>query len=755
MEIAVGFRGPSATLLVAPVQEEHVSIRRIILSLTTSLLIVACGGGGGGSDSGSTPPPAPVLATQPTSQSATVGAPVSFSVSASGTDLSYQWQRSTDSAATWSNLTLASSSTYAIAAVDASMNGHQFRVVVRAGSVEVTSSAATLTVSAPVAPAISVQPASATITAGGAASFSVTASGTNLSYRWQGSSDASWLDVVPGSSSATLALSGLTVADSGRRFRVIVSNAGGSVVSDAATLTVNPVGQAPSVASSPQSLSVVTGQVATFSVSVAGGVPAPGIQWQASTNGGTSWTNIAGSSDTSYTTPPTTAADNGKRFRAVLTNPSGTVASAAAVLTVGAASAPAITSVSGYQVAYWTANDFAPRTATFSAVATGIPSPTFQWQVSTNGGVSFSNVNGATAASYTTPEVVSADNGKRFRVVVTNASGSAISGSSQLFVFNAGLGGRLSGLTVAASGAIFASTYPSNIFFTSPDGFMGVRRWQASAGVSTLAGGFTVLSTGVDVDAIGASARFVRPQGIATDAAGNVYVADWGDRIRKISPTGAVSTLAGGNPAGGLVNGTGALASFSSPTGLAIDAEGNLFVADNGNRAIRKVTPAGVVTTLASSSGFFDLNSLAIDAAGNLYATDFSLCRIWKITPAGVVSALNSAAGCFPAFNKVDGALSAATFTRTEGIAVDPSGNLFVADFDRVRKITPTGTVSTLAARFAAEVQIGRGIATDSAGNLYVADAQGGLLGSSSVDPRTYTFLVRKITPSGVESTLP
>jgi hypothetical protein len=275
-------------------------------------LLCACGGGGGsdapGGGGGASAPP--VLTAQPESQSATVSSTATFSVAASGVDLSYQWQRSTDGAVSWTNLTVGSSASYSIPAVEASMNGHQFRVIVRSGAFDVTSSAATLTVSLPALPAISVQPAPATSLAGGSAAFSVTASGTNLSYRWQGANGTGWSDLVPGSATATLSLSGLAVSDSGRQFRVIVSNAGGSVTSEVATLTVTPIGVAPTLLAQPQDINVVTGQTAAFVVIVGGGEPAPALRWQLSTNGGATWTDIAGATDASYVTPSTVATDS-------------------------------------------------------------------------------------------------------------------------------------------------------------------------------------------------------------------------------------------------------------------------------------------------------------------------------------------------------------------------------------------------------------------------------------------------------------
>ncbi|MDR2208256.1 MAG: hypothetical protein LBE22_04700 [Azoarcus sp.] len=269
--------------------------------------------------------------------------------------------------------------------------------------------------------------------------------------------------------------------------------------------------------------------------------------------------------------------------------------------------------------------------------------------------------------------------------------------------------------------------------------------------VSTFAG-----SEGGFADGVGSDARFLSPSSIAIDAAGNLYVADFGnDRIRKITPTGEVSTFAGGEA--GFADGIGSAARFYRPIGIASDAAGNLYVTDRWNHRIRKITPAGEVSTLAGSeSGFADgiggdakfycPEGIVSDAAGHLYVTDNENHRIRKITPAGEVSTL---AGGEEGF--ADGTGSDARFNRPLGITIDAAGNLYVADTDnrRIRKITPAGEVSTLAgseegfadgvggdARFSGPY----GVAIDAAGYLYVAD--------------TFNHRIRKITPAGEVSTL-
>jgi streptogramin lyase len=208
-------------------------------------------------------------------------------------------------------------------------------------------------------------------------------------------------------------------------------------------------------------------------------------------------------------------------------------------------------------------------------------------------------------------------------------------------------------------------------------------------------------------DATGAAARFNSPCGVATDSAGNVYVADTrNSTIRKITPAGVVSTLAGTPGASGSTDATGAAARFNSPYGVATDSAGNVYVADSRNRTIRKITPAGVVSTLAGSAGsagtadggvaarFSFPSEVATDSAGNVYVADANNGTIRKLTPAGVVTTLAGTAG---AFGSTDAIGAAAHFYFPYGVATDNAGNVYVADMvnHTIRKITPAGGVVT------------------------------------------------------------
>ena len=274
-----------------------------------------------------------------------------------------------------------------------------------------------------------------------------------------------------------------------------------------------------------------------------------------------------------------------------------------------------------------------------------------------------------------------------------------------------------------------------------------VRKVTPQGVVTTLAG-----KTGVSgsTDGTGAAARFHSPAGVAVDRQGTIYVSDRNNHtIRKITPAGVVTTLVGAVGQGGVVDGAGPAARFSEPGGLATDATGNLYVADAGGDCVRKVTPAGDVTTLAglgslgAGDGFVDgqgaaarfsrPSDLTLDAKGNLYVADTYNNAVRKITPDGAVTTLVGFSG---ESGSADGAAKAAQFSHPQGIAIDRNGALYVSDTENetIRRISPEGVVTTLAGRtgdFSSSADgIGedarfyepRGIAVDAKGRVYVAD---------------------------------
>jgi len=339
----------------------------------------------------------------------------------------------------------------------------------------------------------------------------------------------------------------------------------------------------------------------------------------------------------------------------------------------------------------------------------------------------------------------------------------------------AGQAGNYGAADGAGSDARF--NYPSGVavdldgnVYVADTGNATIRRVTPAGVVTTLAG---LAGAPGYADGTGSVARFWNPFGVAVDQSGNVIVADtFNDTIRKVTPGGVVTTLAGlaqsdqtdqyGRPIGGSVDGVGSNARFYSPSGVALDGAGNVFVADTLNNVIRKLTPAGLVTTLAGRAGFsgnrddddsaarfYEPSGLGVDAAGNVIVADSANNTIRSVTPGGTVTTLAGQAG----YGSADGTGDAARFYSPSDVAADSAGNVYVADAsnETIRKVTSAGTVTTLAglagvpgsadgagtsARFGGVL----GVAVDGAGAVYVAD--------------TGNFTIRKISPAGVVNTL-
>jgi gliding motility-associated-like protein len=224
----------------------------------------------------------------------------------------------------------------------------------------------------------------------------------------------------------------------------------------------------------------------------------------------------------------------------------------------------------------------------------------------------------------------------------------------------------------------------------------------------------------------GTNAKFNRPTGTVMDKNGNIYVADkLNNRIRKVSPTGAVTTFAG--TGWGDTDGPADVASFKEPNGLAIDNVGNIYVADAMNNKIRKITPAGNVTTLAGSgatggidgpgaaASFSYPTGVAVDATGNVFVTDYDNNTIRKIA-GGMVTTFS---GQQYFSGNADGPVATAKYIKPYSIAIDKLGNMFVAEKSGggIRQITPQGMVFTIT-----HISDLQSISTDAAGNLYVTD---------------------------------
>jgi hypothetical protein len=273
------------------------------------------------------------------------------------------------------------------------------------------------------------------------------------------------------------------------------------------------------------------------------------------------------------------------------------------------------------------------------------------------------------------------------------------------------------------------------------------------------------------LDAPVATARFGGLNGVAVSSTGTIYVADTTNhRIRAISG-GTVTTLAGSGSAA-YADGTGTAASFRSPTGLAIDSSGNLYVGDTANHRIRKVTPAGVVTTIAgsgtsgssdngtgTSARFNQPTGVALNPAQTvLYVSDTNNSRIRTVTLAS--TAVATLAGSSSGY--LDATGTSARFNKQQGIEVGPSGDVYVADTlnHRIRKVTAAGVVTTVAGAGAGSAD-GVGTAAtfdepsdvtlDGSGFLYVADNTNNLLRRIDLGTGTVTTLVGSGTAASTD----
>jgi hypothetical protein len=389
---------------------------------------------------------APTIVSPPVSQTVQTGQRVTFTVGANGTaPLSYQWRRNN------AEIGGAIGSSHTINAA-ALTDAGDYTVVVRNSAGSVTSAPParlTVTVPSPVA-TITTQPVSISAVVGTAAGFSVQATGSGLAYRWQrrGSGEGTWNDLFntppySGASGPDLLVSPVSNANNGDSYRVRITNAGGSVDSTAAVLTVLPV-PAPRIQTQPVSVSVLVGQTARFSATV---IDAVSFRWQYRSGVGAQWQDLFNSADVSGASTPELELRRlqrdatGTQYRLTATNAGGRVDSLAATLTVND---PVILAITRQPSSVTTTNG---GSATFSIEATGSPSVTFRWQRQsvvngawvdvTNGG----GVQGATTRTLILSGVTSGMNGHRFQCVVRDGATEVVSLAAVLSV-ETGSGGR-------------------------------------------------------------------------------------------------------------------------------------------------------------------------------------------------------------------------------------------------------------------------------------------------------------------------
>ncbi len=363
------------------------------------------------------------------------------------------------------------------------------------------------------------------------------------------------------------------------------------------------------------------------------------------------------------------------------------------------------------------------QSASFAVAVVGPQNITYQWQRAASGTsqwISLSdsgNYSGSTTAILTVSNSTLAMSGDQFRCIASNPYGSTTSLSLSLTVSTSGMS------TLAG--------------------------WPGAAGF---------------LDGVGTAARFDCDGGIRLDSSGNIYVADSvNNAIRKVTPSGVVTTVLGASGNAGSTDGPVASASINGPGGVALDSSGNIYIADSLNYTIRKISTTGIVSTLAGSPGlsgktdgvgsaarFEDPENLAVDSSGNVWVADGQGCTVREISPNGTVTTI---AGRALTPGTADATGTAARFGTLLGITVDSSGNVFVSDSSNntIRKIAPGAIVTTLAGSpglsgstdatgSAARFYTPSGLTVDSAGNLFITDSSNNT--------------IRKLTAQGVVTTV-
>jgi alpha-tubulin suppressor-like RCC1 family protein len=342
------------------------------------------------------------------------------------------------------------------------------------------------------------------------------------------------------------------------------------------------------------------------------------------------------------------------------------------------------------------------RDIVFGSDASGNPVASYQWQVSTDNGTTWANVtngtayNGATTGKLTVIGATSAMNDYRYRYSATNALGTATSNSFALTVTPVQFPRPVS-LSLDTAGSLYVADASAHT----------IQKITGSE-VSLFAG--SPGSTG-ESNGDGNVARFNEPRGVSFNGSGFSVADTSNGLVRTITTTGSVAPLAGSSTHRTHQDGTGANGWFAAPRGVARDSFGTTFVADSTSHTIRKITSSGVVTTIAGSPGlhgtadgdgttarFNEPSDIAIDVSGNLYVADTANHTIRKITFTPAVS-VSTLAGLPETPGDFDGTGYDAAFRSPAGLTADNVGNVYVADTGNalIRKITTAGVVTTIA----------------------------------------------------------
>jgi alpha-tubulin suppressor-like RCC1 family protein len=351
------------------------------------------------------------------------------------------------------------------------------------------------------------------------------------------------------------------------------------------------------------------------------------------------------------------------------------------------------------------------QNASFLTAGTGSPAPTYQWQRSVNGGNDWVNLSddainaGTATTNLTVSHATTTMRGNQFRCVVSNGVGATFTSPVALTVNPVLVITTLAGQTWSGSadgtGTSAQFSYPGSValdglgnVYVADSGNHTIRKITPAGVVTTVAGSAGLSGS---ADGTGSAARFYGPQGLVADGAGNIYVSDTNNStIRKVTAAGVVTTLAGTAGSIGNADGTGGAAQFCYPAGLTIDSAGNVIVADRNNYRIREVTPAGVVTTIPTGNNTVDPQSVAIDSLNNLYVTTVDTQTIQKISPAGTITTLPSMT--YDSGFSIGGG-STIRVGRPWGLTIDRAGNLYATDGDysTILEMTGAGVTAQIA----------------------------------------------------------
>lgn len=575
-----------------------------------------------------------------------------------------------------------------------------YSVVVSTASGSVTSSVATLNVVLP--PSIATEPISQQILVASNVTFSVSAYGTSpMNYQWQ----FNGTNINEATNNAFMI--GMVETNDAGNYTVTITNDYGSVTSSIATLTVLVI--PPGIDSQPTSQTVPAGSNAMFSVVVSGSPP---LNYQWLFNGASS----DGQTNSSLSLPSVTTNQAGA-YSVWVNSPYGSITSHVATLTVGWL--PTITSQPTNQTL------LAGGRAFVVAGVSGVGPLTFQWQLN---GTNLTNN------------------------LITTIAGNGTNGF-------AGDGGMATTGKVSAPYGVVADN-AGNVFIADTANNR-IRKVDANGVITTVTGSGSVPGFSGDGGAA-TSARLNSCYGVALDGMGNLFIADSGNnRIRKVDANGIISTVAGGGASFG-DGGAATNAQLHNPYGVAVDTNGNLFIADTYNNRIRKVDINGVITTVAgkSSAGFsgdggmatnaslYYPQSVALDGAGNLFIADYYSFRVRKVDAYGTITTIagNGTVNGFPSSH--DGGPATNAPMNPTGVFVDGYGDVLIADSgnyyalpnggnNRIRQVDPYGIITTVAGTARSVGYTGdgvvatsaplykpSGVAMDSYGRVLIADTR-------------------------------